>query len=64
VVVGFEHDPAVIALDPLFNAFEAVAAKLLPFPLSARSHVRHTGLRHPVHQVVRIAAWEIPRTAV
>lgn len=63
VVVGFEHKPAVISLTPLLVAFEAIGAALLAFPLSERvEEVRH-GLQHPVHQVLRIVAWEIPRRA-
>lgn len=59
IVIGYEHDPARISLTPLFDAFEAVATKLLPFQVSARTEARHTGLCHPVHQVVRVVAWEI-----
>jgi hypothetical protein len=60
VVIGFEHNPAKISLEPLFLAFESVASELLPFRLSKRAEERRDGLRHPVHQVVRIAAWEVP----
>jgi hypothetical protein len=60
IVVGFEHATPVIPLDPLFDAFEAVAARLLPFPISARSEARRAGLQHPVHAVVRVVGWEIP----
>jgi hypothetical protein len=63
VAIGFEHDPATISLDPLFSAFEAVALKLLPFPLSARAEARRSGLRHPVHQVVRVVGWEVRAAA-
>jgi len=60
VVIGFEHNPARISLDPLFYAFEAVAARLLPFAISPRHEVTRHGLVHPIHQVARIAAWEVP----
>lgn len=60
VVIGFEHDPPMISLDPLFCTFEAVAERLLPFRLFPRVEVRRGGLRHPVHQVLRVAAWEVP----
>lgn len=63
VVVGFEHDPPQISLDRLFQAFEAIAGALLSFPLSARVEVTRRGLRHPVHQLLRVAAWEVPPTA-
>lgn len=60
VVVGFEHATPVISLDPLFDAFEAVATRLLPFATGVRSETRRIGLRHPVHSVVRVIGWEVP----
>jgi hypothetical protein len=63
VVVGYEHSPARIDLEPLFLAFEAVAAALLPCRLSERVEERRT-LRHPVHQLVRVVAWEVLEAAV
>ncbi len=60
VVVGYEHVTPLISLDPLISSFEAVAKQVLPFQLSARVESRRTGLRHPVHQVVRIIGWEVP----
>jgi len=61
IVIGFEHDPARIPLDPLFRAFEALAGQLLPFAISSRCEASRSGLVHPVHQVLRVAAWEVPR---
>jgi hypothetical protein len=60
VVVGFEHASPQISLDPLFQAFEAIAARLLPFPVSDRVETRRYGLRHPVHSVLRVVGWEVP----
>lgn len=60
IVIGFEHDPAKTSLDPLFQAFEAIAAQQLPFAISARSEAARRGLVHPVHQVVRVAGWQVP----
>ena len=60
VVIGFEHLTPQIALDPLFDAFDAIAARLLPFPISARVEARRTNLRHPVHGVLRVVGWEVP----
>jgi hypothetical protein len=60
VVIGFEHEPAKISLDPLFRAFEAIAAQLLPVAISPRCEKIRHGLVHPVHQVLRVAAWEVP----
>jgi len=63
VVIGFEHDPAKISLDPLFRAFEAIATQLLPVEISPRCEKIRHGLVHPVHQVLRVAAWEVPSRA-
>ena len=63
VVLGFEHAPANIDLDVLFRAFEAICAVLLPFTLSQRAEATRTSLVHPVHQVLRVAAWEVPAPA-
>ncbi|HEV2246913.1 MAG TPA: hypothetical protein VGW37_09715 [Terriglobia bacterium] len=63
VVIGFEHEPAIISLDPLFRAFEAIAARLLPIEISPRCEMIRRGLVHPVHQVLRVAAWEVPSRA-
>lgn len=60
VVIGFEHLTPQISLDPLFQAFEAVAARLLPFRISDRVEARRLNLRHPVHGVVRVVGWEVP----
>ena len=61
IVIGFEHDPPKISLDPLFSAFEKISAALLPFEISARCEAIRPGLTHPVHKVLRVAAWEVPR---
>lgn len=60
VVIGFEHEPAKIDLEPLFLAFEAIAARLLPFTIGPRVEEARGNLRHPVHQRLRILAWEVP----
>jgi hypothetical protein len=63
VVIGYEHEPARIPLEPLFQSFEAIAEQLLPFPISPRVEVIRGGLRHPVHQLLRVAGWEVPAPA-
>jgi hypothetical protein len=63
VVIGYEHDPPQISLTPLFDAFDALATRLLPFQISPRVEAAHRGLKHPVHRVVRVVAWEVPRIA-
>ena len=59
VVFGYEHDPAQISLDPCIKGFEMLAENLLGIRLSPRIEKRIAGLIHPVHQVLRVFAWEV-----
>jgi hypothetical protein len=59
VVIGYEHLPAKIDLTPLIESFEAIAKHVARIPLSARIEYRRERLVHPVHQVVRVFAWEV-----
>ena len=59
VVFGYEHEPAQILLDPAVKAFELIAKDTLGVALSPRIERRIKGLIHPVHQVLRIFAWEV-----
>jgi hypothetical protein len=59
VVFGYEHDPAQIPLDPCIKGFEMLAVNLLEIRLSTRIERRVSGLIHPVHQVLRVFAWEV-----
>lgn len=58
-VIGYEHSPPKINLTPLINSFEAIAKEVASIRLSRRVETRHDGLVHPVHQSVRIFAWEV-----
>ena len=58
-VIGYEHSPAKIDLTPLVDAFEAIAIHVAKIHLGARLERRCEGLRHPVHQVARLFAWEV-----
>ncbi len=59
VAIGFEHDPAELSLDTAFDSFEALAWYVLGVVLGERAETRCAGLCHPVHQVVRVVAWEV-----
>ena len=59
VVIGYEHVPAKISLTPLIRAFEAVAKHVARISLSECVEQRREGLIHPVHQSVRVFAWEV-----
>src|ERR1700746_3503550 len=59
VVIGYEHSPAKIDLAPLITAFEIVATQVARFRLSSRVECCRSGLVHPVHECVRVFAWEL-----
>lgn len=59
VVIGYEHSPSKINLTPLVECFEMIARDVARIRLSARVESRREELVHPVHQVLRIFAWEI-----
>lgn len=62
LVFGFEHDPAILSLDPLVNSFELVATRVCGVSLGPRVEEARRGLVHPVHQVLRCFGWEVLRT--
>jgi hypothetical protein len=59
VVLGYEHTPPRIALEPLFRAFETIVTSVMKLPTSSRVQVVRTGLRHAIHQQLTVAAWEV-----
>jgi hypothetical protein len=59
VVIGYEHTPPQIRLGPLLTAFELVARKVTDINLGPRVEVAYSGLCHPVHQQLTVAAWEV-----
>ena len=62
VVIGFEHSPAEIDLDPLVCSFEKIATEVLRLLLLDRVEIRIPDLVHPIHQVARLFAWEVEKT--
>lgn len=59
VVIGYEHDPPRVSLDPLIQAFEVIAREVLSIQLVERASAMRTGLIHPIHQRLRVIGWEI-----
>jgi len=59
LVIGYEHVPTKIDLTPLIESFQAIATRVLHIRLSERIETRRRGLIHPVHQSVRVFAWEV-----
>lgn len=58
-VSGYEHSPPKIDLTPLVESFEVIARDVARLSLSPRIETRRDGLVHPVHQSVRVFAWEV-----
>lgn len=58
-VIGYEHNPPQISLDPLLDSFDLIAKSVMNLPLGQRIEEKRDNLVHPVHQVVRCIAWEI-----
>jgi hypothetical protein len=59
VVIGYEHTPSRIDLTPLIESFELVAKHVARIKLASRVECRREGLVHPVHQALRVFAWEV-----
>lgn len=58
-VIGYEHDPAKISLNPLLDSFEIIARQILQINLSGRIEETRTALVHPEHQVLRCVGWQV-----
>lgn len=59
IVIGFEHDPARISLDPLLDSFELIARQVLHIELGQRIEEKRKDLVHSEHQVLRCIGWEL-----
>ena len=46
IAIGYEHDPAQVSLEPLWKAFEVIAAAVLNIKLGTRAEARRDGLIH------------------
>ena len=62
-VIGYEHVPPKINLTPLIESFEVICQRVIGIRLSKRVENYRSGLAHPVHQAVRVFAWEVLQTA-
>ena len=58
-IVGLEHDPARINLDPLIHAFELVSRQVMKLDLGERVEEQRPHLVHPEHRVLRCIGWEL-----
>lgn len=59
LMLGYEHNPAIIDLAPLILSFEVLMTKVMKIKIEPRIEVRIENLIHPVHQVLRCVGWEL-----
>jgi hypothetical protein len=59
LAIGYEHEPAEIDLEPLWRAFELLAAGVMNLNLGPRVVTRRNGLIHPVHRQVIVVGWQL-----
>jgi hypothetical protein len=58
-VIGYEHDPVKIRLDPMIDSFELIVQNVMNIKMGERIEEKRIGLVHPEHQVVRCIGWEL-----
>ncbi len=58
-VIGYEHNPSKIKLDPLMDSFESIGKNVMNIHLSGRIEECREGLVHIEHQVLRCFGWQL-----
>ena len=58
-VIGYEHNPSKISLDPLFDSFEVIMKKVVRIGISERCEEMRMALVHPEHQILRCLSWQL-----
>lgn len=58
-IIGYEHNPAKISLDPIIASFELITQNVMKINLGDRIEEKRIKLVHPEHQVVRCIGWEL-----
>ena len=58
-IVVYEHAQPRVDLTPLLKSFDAIVKDVSHFDLSPAVEERRDGLIHPVHQSLRVIAWEV-----
>jgi hypothetical protein len=58
-IIGYEHNPAKISLDPIISSFELIMKNVIEINIGERIEEKRHGLVHPEHQVVRCIGWEL-----
>ncbi len=58
-VIGFEHNPPKISLDPLVDSFESITKNVMNINLGNRILEQREGLVHRERQVLRCFGWQL-----
>ncbi|HEY7576181.1 MAG TPA: hypothetical protein VH855_01185 [Acetobacteraceae bacterium] len=64
MIIGYEHTPPRVTLDAAVLGFEVLAREVVKLRLSRRVEELRAGLVHPVHQQLRVFAYEVLGTLV
>lgn len=56
VAICYEHDPPIIPVEPLLMGFDVLAREVMGIELGTRVVEVRSGLVHPVHQQLKVAA--------
>lgn len=59
VVIGYEHIPPLISLQPLVDSFEIIAKQIIKVELGPGITENRKNLIHPIHQQLTVFAWEV-----
>jgi len=59
LVIGYEHDPPQVSLEPLTRSFEVIATEVLSIRQGQRVSALRTNLIHPVHQRLIVMGWTV-----
>jgi hypothetical protein len=59
IIFGFEHMPPRVSLDAAILGFEVLAKEVVNLHLTPRIEALRSGLIHPVHQQLRVFAYEV-----
>ena len=59
MVIGYEHTPPKISLEPAIHSFELIANRVVGLQLGTRCERKVSGLIHPYHQQATIYGWEV-----
>jgi hypothetical protein len=58
-LIGYEHQPAKVSLNPLLASFELILGQVMQVRIGPRIEETRLNLIHPEHQVVRCVGWEL-----